>query len=62
MRQKSERHRSAADRTVKDVSRKMRKRNSSEDKRQIVLAGFNGEDSITELCGREGIAQSQFYN
>lgn len=62
MRQKSERLRSAADRTVKDMSRKTRKRNSSEDKNRIVLAGFNGEDSIAELCRREGIAQSQYYS
>ncbi|CTQ53320.1 hypothetical protein LP7551_01841 [Roseibium album] len=37
MRQKSERHRDAADRTVKDIRRKTRKRYSSEDKIRIAL-------------------------
>ena len=62
MRQKSERHRDAADRTVKDIRRKTRKRYSSEDKIRIVLAGLRGEDSIAELCRQEGIAQSQYYS
>jgi transposase len=62
MRQKSERHRDVADRTVKDIRRKTRKRYSSEDKIRIVLAGLRGEDSIAELCRQEGIAQSQYYS
>ncbi|CTQ63508.1 Transposase [Roseibium album] len=62
MRQKSERLRDAADRTVKDIRRKTRKRYSSEDKIRIVLAGLRGEDSIAELCRQEGIAQSQYYS
>lgn len=62
MRQKSERHRDAADRTVRDIRRKTRKRYSSEDKIRIVLAGLRGDDSIAELCRQEGIAQSQYYS
>ncbi|CAJ1388175.1 unnamed protein product [Effrenium voratum] len=62
MRQKNERHRDAADRTVKDIRCKTRKRYSSEDKIRIVLAGLRGEDSIAELCRQEGIAQSQYYS
>ena len=62
MRQKPERHRDAADRTVKDIRRKTRKRYSSEDKIRIVLAGLRGEDSIAELCRQEGISQSQYYS
>ena len=52
----------AADRTVKDIRRKTRKRYSSEDKIRIVLAGLRGEDTIAELCRQEGIAQSQYYS
>ena len=37
MRDKPERHTDAADRTVKDIRRKTRKRYSSEDKIRIVL-------------------------
>ncbi len=54
MRQKSERHQNAADRTVKDIRRKTRRRYSSEEKIRIVLAGLRGEDSIAELCRQEG--------
>ena len=61
MRDTPERHRSTADRTVKDIRRKTRKRYSSEDKIRIVLAGLRGEDTIAELCRQEGIAQSQYY-
>ena len=55
-------HRSAADRTVKDIRRKTRKRNSSEDKIRIVLTSLRGENTIAELCRQEGIAQSQYYS
>ncbi len=43
MRHTPERHADAADRTVKDIRRKTRKRYSSEDKIRIVLAGLRGE-------------------
>jgi transposase len=33
----------------------------SEDKIRIVLDGLRGEDSIAELCRKEGIAQSLYY-
>ena len=61
MRQRSERHQDAAERTMKDIRRKTRKRYSSEEKIRIVLAGLRGEDSIAELCRKEGIAQSLYY-
>ena len=62
MRQKSERHQNAADRTVKDIRRKTRRRYSSEEKIRIVLAGLRGEDSIAELCRQEGISQGIYYS
>jgi transposase len=62
MRHTPERRTDAADRTVKDIRRKTRKRYSSEDKIRIVLAGLRGEDTIAELCRHEGIAQSQYYS
>jgi len=46
MRRLPERHTDAADRTVKDVCRKTRKRYSSEDKIRIVLGGLRGENTI----------------
>jgi transposase len=62
MRQRTERHQEAVDRTVKDIRRKTRKRYSSEEKIRIVLAGLRGEDSIAELCRQEGIAQGLYYS
>jgi transposase len=62
MRHTPERHTDAADRMVKDIRRRTRKRYSSEDKIRIVLAGLRGEDTIAELCSQEGIAQSQYYS
>ena len=62
MRQRTQRHQDAADRTVKDIRRKTRKRYSAEEKIRIVLAGLRGEDSIAELCRQEGIAQGMYYS
>lgn len=62
MRQKTERHQEAADRTIKDIRRQTRRKYTSEDKIRIVLSGLKGEDSIAELCRLEGIAQSQYYS
>ena len=56
MRQKSMSSRDAADRTVRDIRRKTRKQYSAEEKIRMVLSGLRGEDSIAELCRREGIA------
>ena len=62
MRHKTERHQDAAERSIKDISRKTRKRYSSEEKIRIVLAGLRGEDSIAELCRQEGISQGIYYS
>ena len=61
MRAKSSSHKAPAERVVKDIRRAARKQYSAEDKIRIVLDGFRGEDSIAELCRREGIAQSLYY-
>lgn len=61
-RRKNERSTDDADRVVKDIRRRTRRKYSSEDKIRIVLAGLRGEDSIAELCRQEGIAQSQYYS
>ena len=49
-----------AERVLKDIRRATRRHFSAEDKIRIVLDGL-GEDSIAELCRREGIAQSLYY-
>ena len=50
-----------AERVVRDIRRRTRKRHSAEDKIRIVLEGLRGEDSIAALCRREGIAESLYY-
>lgn len=54
--------RSATEKVVKDIRRRTRRQHSSEEKIRIVLDGLRGEDSISELCRREGIAQSLYYS
>lgn len=50
-----------ATKVVKDIRRATRKLHSSEEKVRIVLSGLRGEESIAELCRKEGIAQSLYY-
>jgi len=52
----------AADKLVRGIKRKTRKQYSADEKIRIVLDGLKGEDSIAELCRREGIAQSLYYS
>ena len=46
---------------VNDIRRKTRKRYSAEEKIRIVLEGLQGEESISELCRKEGIAPALYY-
>ena len=46
---------------VREIRRKTRRRYSAEEKIRIVLDGLKGEDSIAELCRREGISPNLYY-
>jgi hypothetical protein len=46
---------------VRDIRRHTRKQYSAEEKIRIVLEGLRGEDSIAELCRREGINPNVYY-
>jgi transposase len=61
MRHKDDRTPDSAEKTVRDIRRATRRRFSAEDKIRIVLDGLRGEDSIAELCRKEGIAQNLYY-
>src|SRR5210317_2065865 len=50
-----------ADKLVRDIKRATRRKFSAEEKIRIVLAGLRGEDSIAELCRKEGIHQNLYY-
>ncbi len=51
----------SAEAAVRDIRRKTRRRFSAEEKIRIVLEGLRGEQSVTELCRREGIAATLYY-
>ena len=61
MRSKHSKSKASAERVVKDIRRKTRRQFSAEEKIRIVLEGLRGDDSIAELCRKEGIAQSLYY-
>lgn len=46
---------------IKDIRRQTRKKYSSEEKIRIVLEGLKGEESISEICRREGISPALYY-
>ena len=51
-----------AEKAIRDIRRKTRRRHSTEEKIRIVIEGLRGEESIAALCRREGIAESLYYS
>lgn len=60
MRQKDD-SREAVEKTVRDIKRRTRRHFSAEDKIRIVLQGLRGEESVAEICRREGLHQNLYY-
>ena len=61
MRRKEDQTKDSAEKAVRDIRRATRRQYSAEEKIRIVLEGLRGEDSIAELCRREGINQNLYY-
>ena len=61
MRQKSGPEKQPAEDAIRDIRRATRRHFSAEEKIRVVLEGLRGEESIAELCRREGIASSMSY-
>ena len=61
MGQKSGPAKEPAEQVIKQIRRVTRRQFSAEEKIRIVLSGLRGEDSIAELCRREGIVQNLYY-
>ncbi len=54
-------HKAEADKLIRNIKRQTRRKFNTEEKIRTVLAGLRGEDSIAELCRREGIHQNLYY-
>jgi transposase len=61
MRQRDDRAPESIEKTVRDIRRATRRHFSAEEKIRIVLEGLRGEESIAELCRKEGIVQNLYY-
>ena len=46
---------------INTVRRKTRRKHSAEEKIRIAMEGLRGEETVAELCRREGIAHSLYY-
>ena len=46
---------------VRDIKRRTRRKYSAEEKITIVLEGLRGEESISAICRREGLAPNLYY-
>jgi transposase len=61
MTDRNERRSGSAEKTVRDIRRATRRKFSAEEKIRIVLEGLRGEETIAELCRKEGINQNLYY-
>jgi transposase len=52
----------SAERLIREVGRKTRRRFSAEDKIRIVLEGFRREVPVSDLCRREEISTAIYYS
>jgi transposase len=60
MRQKQD-SREAVEKTVRDIKRRTRRHFGAEDKIRVILQGLRGEESIAEICRKEGLHQNLYY-
>jgi transposase len=61
MRTAVERQSEEAEKVVRAIRRANRRQYTAEEKVRIVIAGLRGEESIAELCRKEGINQNLYY-
>ena len=53
--------REAVEKTVRDIKRRTRRHFGAEDKIRVILQGLRGEESIVEICRKEGLHQNLYY-
>jgi transposase len=49
------------DSIVREIKRKTRRKFTAEEKIRIILEGLKGEESIADLCRKEGIHPTMYY-
>ncbi len=52
---------SKTEKKLREIKRITRRKHSAEEKIRIILEGIKGDDSIAELCRREGIGTNMYY-
>jgi transposase-like protein len=58
----AEKKQTSPEKKVREIRRQTRKKYTAEEKIRIILEGLCGEDSIAELCRKEGIHPNLYYN
>ncbi len=56
----SKKRKQSAEAAVREIRRRTRRKFSPEEKIRIVLEGLRGEQSVSDLCRREGIASNLY--
>ena len=51
----------SAEKKVREIHRRTRRKFSAEEKIRIVVDGLRGEESVAGLCRREGISPNLYY-
>lgn len=62
MEQNNQTKKQSASSIVRDIRRKTRRLFSAEEKIKIVLEGLRGEESVSAICRRYGIHETNYYN
>jgi len=61
MRRKSRARGPGSEKVIRTIKRNTHRQYLAEEKIRIVLDGLFGEDSLAELCRREGLSESMNY-
>lgn len=51
----------SVEKTVRDIRRRTRKNYAPEEKIRIVLEGLRGEETVADLCRKEGLNSNVYY-
>jgi transposase len=52
----------SAEGTIRDIRRRTKRKYSAEEKIRIVIEGLRGEQTVAELCRREGVIRRTLWD